>query len=169
MAASRLAVAVISSSLCAPVLILSPDTFSTPPLTRLSPHWQSQGRFLWHPPLPSNVPHYVCVLPILTHRANVYLFIPTGQPSPHYCQRRLTRCRPLCKYLLPLSVQYISLLFSLPLVREHVLWEWKKKRLTPGSNMLFTTWANIHHCSQGPCFTVQMMHVHCSFLNVDCI
>lgn len=122
----------ISSSLTAPVLILSPHTpplnpshptlISLPSLTPKETHCL----FLWHPfiLLPSDS---VCTAlrlraASLTHWDNVYLFIFTGQPSPHHCQRRLTRCRPLCKYLFSLSVTvYIPLIHTSSVsVHEHV-------------------------------------------------
>lgn len=152
----------ISSGLTAPVLILSPHTFQhslpPPPPTLISPHSLSPNEthclFLWHSfiLLPSDS---VCTAlrlraASLTHWDNVYLFIFTGQPSPHHCQRRLTRCRPLCKYLFS-SVQYISLSFTLPLCQcmnmfvclRVCVCVWMK-RPPPGSNMLFAMWTDIH-------------------------
>lgn len=90
---------------------------SSPPTLRhsLSPT-ETQRLFPWHPftVLPSGS---VCTAlrlcaASLTHWDNVYLFIFTGEPSPHHRQRRLTRCRPLCKYLFSLPVQYVSLSFT---------------------------------------------------------
>lgn len=109
----------ISGGLSAPVLILSPHTFPTPPHPRPGGLWL----FPWYSfnLLPSDsvcTALHLCAAS-LTHWDNVYLFIFTGQPSPHHRQRRLTRCRPLCKYLfsLSLSAQYIYLSFTLPLCR----------------------------------------------------
>lgn len=135
----------ISSGLSAPVLILGAHTFQHP-LRLVPPHilhpTETRWLFLWHPLLPGNTVYTWLRLRAasLTHWTNVRLFVFTGQPSPHHCQRRLTRPRPLCKYLLSLSVQYGSLF----ILTSSAAWMcryvcvWMRMKRSPGSKRLFT-------------------------------